>query len=170
MKIYIASEITNSRNCFVYVYINILYIRICPVWMSDSSEWPWFMMNDSWPQDRHISERGRREHWMKYVPYSFRCSCFPLTIVVFWLFQCLVNGIWNKMVETRDKSVLDCAQTVFSRTDIYYINDRYENIYSFCSVSSWKYKVTENKEEMQLSSEVIGPQDLFFLNLNQYRK
>lgn len=31
------------------------------------------------------------------------------------------------MVETRDESILACAQAVF-RTDIYYINDRYENI------------------------------------------
>lgn len=74
------------------------------------------------------------------------------------------------MVETRDKSVLVCARTVFSRTDVHYIHDRYENIYCFCSVSSWKYKMTENKEEMQLSSEDIDPQDLFFLNLDQYRK
>lgn len=74
------------------------------------------------------------------------------------------------MVETRDESILACAQAVFSRTDIYYINDRYENIYCFCSVSSWKYKVAENNEEMQLSSEGIGPLDLFLTNLYQYRK
>lgn len=47
--------------------------------------------------------------------------------LVFWLLQCLANGGWNKMVETRDESILACAQAVF-RTDIYYINDRYENI------------------------------------------